>query len=98
MGPMFRRARSRLDYQKPRSNQTLAEGLREYYARNQNLYEADALNATKRDLFVNHDVSHVVFGCDTTRDDEIVIDAWTIFGCDIGIDYLRRPEVYRVFL
>lgn len=81
-----------LNYQRQDCALTLAEGLEEYYAAN-----ADAV-VRPRDLppesfalFRSHDMCHVIFGLDTTLDDEALADARTLFACDVGI---RRYAAY----
>lgn len=85
-----------LAYTSPSTTQTLAEGLREYYASMDGLLDPETLSGESQELFRLHDTAHVVFGCDTSLHDEVLIDTWTIFGSDIGFwayaQYLRVPE------
>ncbi|HLK26181.1 MAG TPA: hypothetical protein VKT30_16110, partial [Caulobacteraceae bacterium] len=72
----------RCRYQAQDSQQTLAEGLAEYYAANGARVAAPAsLPAESRALFRNHDVCHVVFGLDTTLEDEGMADVRTLLSC-----------------
>ena len=41
--------------------------------------------------FVAHDICHVIFGLDTTLDDEALADTRTLFSCDVGF---RRYTAY----
>lgn len=88
-------------YQQQDSPQTLREGLAEYYARMQNLIPLEAMRPEARALFVLHDTAHVVFGCDTSLGDEVLLDVWTLFGSDIAmrtyLNYMRLPEVAGIF-
>jgi hypothetical protein len=79
---------------------TLAEGLAEYRARMLGLLDEDELTGRAVELFHNHDIAHVVFGCDITVRQEAMIDTWTIFGSTIGLSgylaYLQVPEARQV--
>lgn len=85
-----------LAYTSPSTRQTLAEGLSEYYAHMEGLLDPESLSGVSQELFRLHDTAHVVFGCDTSLRDEVLIDVWTIFGSDVGVwayaQYLRVPE------
>jgi hypothetical protein len=81
-----------LGYQQQDSTQTLAQGLEEYYAANQGVVVRPRdLPPESSRLFRNHDMCHVIFGLDTTLDDEAMADARTMFSCDVG---LRRYAAY----
>jgi hypothetical protein len=52
-------------------------------------------------FFRSHDIAHVVFGLDTTLNDEALGDAWTLLGTDDGlqryVSYLRtNPEAQQL--
>lgn len=77
-------------YRDPRSTQTLAEGLAEFRGSMPGLLDESGLPEDARQLFHNHDVAHVVFGCDTSLVQEAMVDLWTIFGTTVGLrEYLR---------
>lgn len=85
-------ARGRLGYQQQDSMQTLAEGLEEYYSANVGkVVRPRDLPPESVDLFRSHDVCHVVFGLNTTLDDEALADVRTLLSCDVG---LRRYAAY----
>lgn len=90
-----------LRYQEQDSEQTLAEGLEEYYANMPNLFSVEEMRPEAKELFVPHDVAHVIFGCDTSLHQETLIDMWTILGSDVGfatyLAYLRVPEARQAF-
>jgi hypothetical protein len=71
------------------SEQTLAEGLSEYYAANPALKRGDVLSAEARNFFHAHDVVHVVYGCTTTMPDEAIVKLSSIFGTTAGVSVLR---------
>jgi ubiquinone biosynthesis protein Coq4 len=84
----------RLRYQQQDSTQTLAEGLAEYYVANgDKVTRPRDLPEESAKLFRSHDMCHVIFGLDTTIQDEAMADTRTILSCDVGVrryvDYLR---------
>ena len=96
--PKYRRA-----YQAQDSQQTLAEGLAEYYAANGGRVVVPAsLPPESRALFRSHDICHVIFGLDTTLADEGMADVRTLLSCDVGWGrygrYMRNdPEAKAIF-
>lgn len=76
---------------------SLREGLDELY---QKQPEVGASAQKVGKLFIDHDATHVIFGCDTTFKGEAMLDAWTLGGTDIGwkgaIAYSRMPEVKEI--
>src|SRR5262245_48643825 len=88
-------------YAKQDSDQSLREALEEYYGRNPNLLDPDALSVDAKTLFRPHDVTHVVFGCDTSLRGETLVDTWTIFGTTAGLSgylqYFKYPQVNAIF-
>lgn len=84
------------------TTQTLAEGLREYFAANPMLKrDADLLSPSTRQFFRSHDAVHVVYGCSTTMSDEAVVKIASLFGTTGGTKVLRgyahreAREIYR---
>ncbi len=85
LSPSAAAAKRRCRYQEQDSQQTLAEGLAEYYAVNgQRVSPPPSLPPESRALFRNHDVCHVIFGLDTTLADEGMADVRTLLSCDVG--------------
>jgi hypothetical protein len=81
-----------LNYQEQDSPLTLAEGLEEYYAANVGVVARPRdLPPESFALFRSHDLCHVIFGLDTTLDDEAMADTRTLLSCDVGI---RRYSAY----
>lgn len=81
-----------LKYQEQESALTLAEGLEEYYAANKGIVARPSdLPPESFGLFQSHDMCHVIFGLDTTLDDEALADARTLFSSDVG---WRRYAAY----
>jgi len=78
-------AAKRCVYQAQDSQQTLAEGLAEYYAVNgERISPPPTLSPESRALFRSHDICHVIFGLDTTLADEGMADVRTLLSCDVG--------------
>jgi hypothetical protein len=89
-----------LDYQRPDSRLTLAEGLGEYYASRDDLLRGRGLSAAAREFFRCHDTAHVVFGCSTDLLDEAVVKLWSFFGTSAGLGLWRAyrlPESQEVY-
>ena len=85
LSPSTAAAGRRCAYQAQDSQQTLAEGLAEYYAVNGERVAVPAsLPTESRALFRSHDICHVIFGLDTTLDDEGMADIRTLLSCDVG--------------
>jgi hypothetical protein len=81
-----------LRYQRQDSSQTLADGLEEYYAANLGkVVRPRDLPPESIALFRSHDICHVVFGLNTTLDDEALADVRTLLSCDVGV---RRYAIY----
>ena len=86
------RALGPLSYQQQDSTQTLADGLEEYYAANVGkVVRPRDLPPESGALFRSHDICHVVFGLNTTLDDEALADIRTLLSCDVGV---RRYAAY----
>ena len=85
MDRMNGRSLGPLGYQQQDSPQTLADGLEEYYAANVGrVARPRDLPPESSDLFRSHDMCHVVFGLNTTLDDEAMADVRTLLSCDVG--------------
>lgn len=81
-----------LAYQEQDSPLTLAQGLAEYYRVNgDRVQPPSSLPPESAALFKSHDICHVVFGLDTTMEDEAVVDTRTLLSCDVGF---ARYSVY----
>ncbi len=65
--------KQRAQYIDKTSTQTLREGLEEYYAMNSHVIDPRALPTEFGKILLAHDVSHVVYGCDTTLYNELKI-------------------------
>ena len=95
-------ALARHHYQDQNSQQTLAEGLEEYYRANEGIVaRPETLSPQSATLFRSHDICHVIFGLDTTLGDETLADTRTFLSCDVGwkkySNYINDPLAMAVF-
>jgi uncharacterized tellurite resistance protein B-like protein len=93
-GPRFR-------YQDPSTPMTLREGLAEYHSSFDGLVDESKTSSPLATEFFHHpDLCHVLFGCDTSLQNEGMVDLWTIFGTDVSVrqymDYLNVPEAKQI--
>lgn len=89
-----------LEYQRPDTKLTLAEGLREYYASRDGLVSGRGLSDDAREFFRCHDAAHVVFGCSTQLLDEATVKIWSFFGTSAGFGLwrgYRLPESQEIY-
>ena len=58
------------------------------------------MSRTKGKLFTDHDLTHVIFGCDTSIVSELMLKPWILLGCNISMDELKEyaadPDVQRL--
>ena len=89
-----------LEYQRPDTKLTLAEGLGEYYASRDGLLSGRGLSGEAREFFRCHDVAHVVFGCSTVLLEEAIVKIWSFFGTSAGLSLwrgYRLPESKDIY-
>lgn len=76
---------------------TLREGLNELY---RHAPDVAKVSERKGKSFRDHDLTHVIFGCDTSLEGEILLKPWILFGTTITVDeikaYQADPEVQRL--
>ena len=76
---------------------TLREGLEELYINNPDVAASSQL---KGKSFQDHDLTHVIFGCDTSIRGEIILKLWILFGTNISkqelMDYSNDEDVKRL--
>jgi hypothetical protein len=82
-------------FQHQHSTQTLREGLAEYFAAYPGLASVRDMSPTARAFFEAHDAAHVVFGCDTTLDQEAAVKLASIFGSTAGWQVLRGYRLHE---
>ncbi len=82
------------------SEQTLAEGIAEYHAKNPDLEQNRESSAEALEFFRCHDTAHVVFGCVNDLNDEAIVKISSIFGTTGGFRVLagyRLHESRRIY-
>ncbi len=91
-------------YQQQDSLQTLKEGLEEYYASIPGLIipdDTDDINKETAKMLTLHDVTHVIFGCSTSIEDEFLCDTWTLLGSTLSfpkyLEYMKYPQTQQIF-
>lgn len=73
------------DYQRGDTTKTLQEGLNEYYAANPGFDSTGEFLGQARETVLAHDVAHVVFGLNSSSEDELIVETMTLFGCILPI-------------
>jgi ubiquinone biosynthesis protein Coq4 len=90
------------EYQRQGATLTLRQGLAQYRQANPQLVSEESASPEAARFFRSHDLCHVVFGLDTSLEQEVLADAWTFLGVDIRardyIRYVELPEVKAVAL
>ena len=84
-----------LAYQAQECRATLAEGLGEYMHAHPFLKRGDALSIEAQEFFRCHDVVHVVYGCDTSLNQEAVVKLSSFFGTTEGFAVMRGYRLYE---
>ena len=72
-----------LSYQKKSCELTLKEGIEEYrsYLRENNRHVlGENCSEDEKLTILGHDATHVIFGLDTSLEEEAMLDCWVIFG------------------
>ena len=75
-----------LNYQKESCELTLKEGIEEYrkYLRANNRHVlGENCSEGEKLTILGHDATHVIFGLDTSLEEEAMLDCWVIFGGDV---------------
>ena len=89
-----------MEFLKASSTLTLRAGLDELYREAPEVAEVARVAKEKGKPFRDHDLTHVIFGCDTSIDGELLLKPWILHGTDITFDELRQyatdPEVKRL--
>ena len=84
-----------LAYESQESEQTLAEGIAEYYAANPGLADVRDMSTPGQEFFRCHDAAHVIFGCSTDLDDEAVVKIASVFGTTAGLHVLAGYRLHE---
>ena len=88
-------------FQDQNCNITLQEGLEIYYQSfnpNKPSIKDDTMSGN---LFRDHDCTHVIFGLNTSIDQEALLDIWVLFGSDFRFKdmtaYMRTPQIKSLY-
>jgi hypothetical protein len=90
-----------LRYQNQHCEMSLREGVAEYHAYLEAIGRKRMADRAGSRLILEHDVTHVVFGMDTSLEQEAGLDTWVIFGSRYQWRYLRGygqlPEIKALY-
>ena len=90
-----------LRYQQQDCDLTLREGVAEYHAYLEAIGRKAMVDHAGSRLILEHDATHVIFGMDTSLEQEAGLDTWLIFGCQYRWRYLRGyaqlPEIKALY-
>ena len=86
-----------MEFLKQNCSLTLRQGLEEFYLNNP---EVALTSKAKGKTFIDHDLTHVIFGCDASVYGEMALKSWILFGTTITFqevkDYSADDEVKRL--
>jgi len=90
-----------LSFQRQDCQLSLREGVAEYRSYLRDINRKAMVDSNGSRLISEHDVTHVIFGLDTTLEQEAGLDTWLLFGCQFKWRYLRGysqlPEVKALY-
>ena len=90
-----------LRYQQQGCDFTLREGIAEYRAYLEAIGRKAMVDHAGSRPILEHDATHVIFGMDTSLEQEAGLDTWLIFGCQYRWRYLRGyaqlPEIKALY-
>ena len=88
------------NFQRQESDQTLLEGLEEFYSINTQFRELAEKNNPNAKIFKEHDYTHVLFGLGTSIEEESLLDTYVIWGTKFNwskiIGFYKDPEYKEV--
>lgn len=97
MNASCRIIRAMLEFQKQDCDLTLQEGLGCYYLSFSDSAEIIEDGEESGNLLRNHDCTHVIFGLDTSIEQESILDSWVLWGSSYEWSYLMKyrkiPEI-----
>ena len=86
-------------YQEQNSELTLQQGMEEFYSINPKFKDLSEKEG-KEGLFYQHDITHIVFGLDSSFDQEHLLDSWTLWGTKFKwkkiYDYIKHPTIKEI--
>ena len=88
------------NFQQQNSEQTLQEGLEEFYSINTQFRDLAEKNNPNANIFKEHDYTHVLFGLGTSIEEESLLDTYVIWGMKFNwrkiINFYKDPEYKEV--
>ena len=89
------------EFQKQNCSITLQEGLDIYYQTFDVNKPSIKDDEHSGNLFFYHDCTHVIFGLNTNLDQEVLLDAWVLFGSDFKLKdikaYMKTPQIKSLY-
>ena len=90
-----------LEYQKQDCDLTLQEGLDCYYNTFPETTEIFEDNEESGTLLRDHDCTHVIFGLDTSIEQESILDSWVVWGSKWKLKYIwgyqSLPQIKKLY-
>lgn len=90
-----------LSFQSQKCDITLAEGLEEYRAYLQANGKKQLIDAPGSTIIRDHDATHVIFGLDTSIEQESMLDSWVFLGTKWKLKellaYNKLPELKQLY-
>ena len=90
-----------LFYQEQDCSLTLKQGIEEYRGYLISIGRKVMEDQEDSTLITDHDATHVIFGLDTSLEQESLLDTWVITGCSWKLSYIleygRLPEIKKLF-
>ena len=90
-----------LSFQSQNCDITLAEGLEEYRAYLQANGKKQLVDAPGSTVIRDHDATHVMFGLDTSIEQESMLDSWVLLGTKWKLKevlaYNKLPEIKQLY-
>jgi hypothetical protein len=90
-----------LSFQSQNCNITLAEGIEEYRAYLQVNGKKQLIDAPGSTIIRDHDATHVMFGLDTSIEQESMLDSWVFLGTKWKLKellaYNKLPELKQLY-
>lgn len=84
------------NYQRENTLLSLRDGLQEFRDKTGFAEKTRLMTPVSRLFLERHDIVHIVFGLDSSFDQEAMVDYWTFFGTTASfrelLDYLKMPE------
>tara|TARA_B100000029_G_scaffold516414_2_gene629637 strand:- start:5507 stop:6028 length:522 start_codon:yes stop_codon:yes gene_type:complete len=91
----------RLSFQEQDCSIAVAEGVEEYRAYLQENGKKPLVDQPGSTLIRDHDITHVIFGLDTSLEQESLLDTWVLLGCTWKFKdlyaYQKLPEIKELY-